>query len=317
MAGQGTDTILSQNEFNERLARLVKNVSSRVVVREETLRHVLLGLFTDGHVLLEDTPGVGKTLLAKTIAHSIDGRFARIQCTPDLLPSDITGSSIYNMKEGRFDFVPGPVFANILLADEVNRTGPRTQSALLESMAEKQVSADGVMHALPRPFMVIATQNSSESHGIFPLPDSQLDRFLISMSLGLPSAEDEVEILSREEHGASDVSHVLTSGDILAMQELVTAVSVALPVKEYIVALCRATREHPLIRRGVSPRGSVSLQRAAQGWAAFGGRGFLSPDDVKHVAPLVLAHRLLTRPGANIAPAELIREILTTVPVPL
>lgn len=221
------------------------------------------------------------------------------------------------MREGRFEFVPGPVFANVLLADEINRTSPRTQSALLEAMAEGQVSADGIVHSLPKPFLVIATQNSSESHGIFPLPDSQLDRFMVSMSLGLPTAEDEVEILSREEHGPTEVSPVLSADDVLAMQEVVMRVNVGLPVKEYVVAICRATREHPLMRRGVSPRGAVMLQRAGQGLAAFSGRAFLTPDDVKQAAPLVLPHRVALRPGSSVPASEVIVEILSTVTVPL
>jgi MoxR-like ATPase len=317
MAESGLGFVLDQADFDERLSRLERNVAVRVVVRGQTLRHVLLGLFAGGHVLLEDTPGVGKTLLSKTLAQSIDGRFSRIQFTPDLLPSDVTGSSIYNMREGRFEFVPGPVFTNILLADEINRTSPRTQSALLEAMAEGQVSADGIVHTLPRPFLVIATQNSSESHGIFPLPDSQLDRFMVSMSLGLPTAEDEVEILSREEHGAAEVTPVLSADDVLAMQDVVMRVNVALPVKEYVVAICRGTREHPLIRRGVSPRGAVMLQRAGQGLAAFSGRTFLTPDDVKQAASLVLPHRIALRPGSNVPASEVIVEILSSVPVPL
>ena len=308
---------LTQAEFLGQLERLAANVSSRVVVAEDKLKFVLLGLLTDGHILLEDTPGVGKTLLAKTLAQSIDGEFARVQCTPDLLPSDITGSSIYNMRDSDFEFQPGPIFANVLLADEINRTGPRTQSALLEAMAEGQVSMDGEVRQLPKPFIVIATQNSSESHGIYPLPDSQLDRFLIWMSLGQPSAEEQVRILSLEENGPDEVRPVITSGDVLGMQTVVRAVSVATPVKEYIVALCRATGEHSLALRGVSPRGSVLLQRASQGWAAMAGRDYVLPDDVKAVASIVLTHRVVSRPGSSISAAELVGEALGSVSVPL
>ncbi|MCH9011318.1 MAG: AAA family ATPase, partial [Chloroflexi bacterium] len=182
--------------FQELVSSLVENIAKAVVISQESIRFVVLGLITQGHILLEDTPGVGKTLMAKTLANSIQGKFSRVQCTPDLLPSDITGTSIFNMKESHFEFRPGPVFSNILIADEINRTGPRTQAALLEAMAEFQVSADGDIYPLPRPFLVIATQNMAESHGVFPLPDSQLDRFLIRMSLGIPSVEQEVEILS-------------------------------------------------------------------------------------------------------------------------
>ena len=267
--------------------------------------------------MLEDAPGVGKTLMAKTLAHSIRGKFSRIQCTPDLLPSDITGTSVFNMKESSFEFKPGPVFSNILLADEINRTGPRTQSALLESMAEFQVSADGQVYLLPRPFMVIATQNSMESHGVFPLPNSQLDRFLLWMSLGLPTASQEVEILTRAEHGLPQVSPVVTADDVLAMQEVVRRVNVAQPLKEYLVNLARASREHPMVVQGVSPRGTVLLQQAAQGWAAFEDRDFLIPEDVKRVAPMVLPHRIGMRHVSDMSPRDIVREILETVPVPL
>ena len=308
---------ISQERFQNRLDRLTANVTDRVIVTEDKLRFVLLGLLTDGHILLEDTPGVGKTLLAKTLAQSIDGEFARVQCTPDLLPSDITGSFIYNQREVSFEFLPGPIFSNVLLADEVNRTGPRTQSALLEAMGEGQVSMDGEIRKLPRPFIVIATQNSVESHGIFPLPDSQLDRFLVSTSLGRPSADDEVRILSLEESGPDTVRPVLTAADVLGMQARVRSVSVAMPVKQYIVALCRATGEHPLAQRGVSPRGTVLLQRASQGWAAMDGRDYVLPDDVKTVAPAVLTHRMVARPGSAITPAELVGEALSDTPVPL
>ncbi len=308
---------MGQRQFQEKLQALIANISRVVVCDEEIVRQVLLGLLADGHILLEDTPGVGKTLMAKTIAQSIEGKFTRVQCTPDLLPSDITGTSIFNLLEARFEFRPGPVFANILLADEINRTGPRTQSALLEAMAEGQVTADGAVHALPRPFMVIATQNLAESHGVFPLPDSQLDRFLISMSMGLPTPDQEIEILSRAEHGLVGASPVLTTEDVLAMQEVVQRVNVALPVKEYLVNIARATREHPLVTRGVSPRGSVLLLHAAQAWAAFEGRDFLVPEDVKYTAPLVLPHRIALRLGSSMTRAEVVREVLRSVPVPV
>jgi MoxR-like ATPase len=224
---------------------------------------------------------------------------------------------VFNVQESRFEFRPGPVFSNILVSDEINRTGPRTQSALLEAMAEFQVSADSQVHHLPRPFMVIATQNIAESHGIFPLPDSQLDRFLISMSLGLPTAPQEIEILSRAEHGLPEVSPVVTTEDVLAMQEVVKQVAVALPVKEYLVNLARASREHPMAVRGISPRGTVLLQQSAQGWAAFEGRAYLVPEDVKRVAPHVLPHRIVVRTASDVSRVEIIQEILETVPVPL
>jgi MoxR-like ATPase len=315
--GARTPSASTLQRYQELVTGLMDAISSTVVVSETSVRYVLLGLVAQGHILLEDSPGVGKTLLAKTLAQCIQGRFSRIQCTPDLLPSDITGTTIFNMKENHFEFKPGPVFCNVLVADEINRTGPRTQSALLEAMAEFQVSADGEVLPLPRPFMVIATQNMAESHGVFPLPDSQLDRFLICMSLGLPSASQEVEILSRAERSLPAVSPVLTTQDILALQEVVRGVRVALPLKEYMVNLARASREHPMVLRGVSPRGTVLLQRAAQGWAAFEGRSYVIPEDVKQVAPVVLPHRMATRASSNVERAALVLEILQTVPVPL
>ncbi len=308
---------LDQQGFQQLVQALIGNISRSVVISEESIRYVLLGLVSQGHILLEDTPGVGKTLMAKTLAQSIQGRFSRVQCTPDLLPSDITGTSIFNMQQNLFEFKPGPVFSNVLIADEINRTGPRTQAALLEAMAEFQVSADGDVYLLPRPFMVIATQNMVESHGIFPLPDSQLDRFLISMSLGLPSSAQEIEILSRAEHGTQEVSTVLTTQDVLAMQATVKQVQVGLPMKEYLVNISRATREHPQVSRGASPRGTVLLQGAAQGWAAFEGRNFLIPEDVKKVAPIVLPHRIATHPGSDMHNRDIVHEILDNVAVPV
>lgn len=308
---------LDQKRFQELVHALVGNISSSVVISEESIRYVLLGLVAQGHILLEDTPGVGKTLMAKTLAQSIQGHFSRIQCTPDLLPSDITGTSVFNMQQNHFEFKPGPVFSNILIADEINRTGPRTQAALLEAMAEFQVSADGDVYLLPRPFMVIATQNMVESHGIFPLPDSQLDRFLIRMSLGLPSPAQEIEILSRAEHALEGVSPVLTTQDVIGMQATVKRIQVALPLKEYLVNISQATREHALVSRGVSPRGTVLLQSAAQGWAAFEGRDFLIPEDVKKVTHLVLPHRIACHPGADMDNNDIVQEILEKVPVPV
>ena len=313
-AGPGTET---RRRFGELVESLTQNVSRTVVASEESVRSVLLALVAQGHLLLEDAPGVGKTLMAKTLARSISGSFSRVQCTPDLLPSDITGTSVFNMHESRFEFKPGPVFSNILLADEINRTGPRTQSALLEAMAEFQVSADGEALPLPKPFMVIATQNMLESHGVFPLPDSQLDRFLIRTILGLPSVDQEVEILSRAEHGLQEPSAVVSTDDVVAMQEVVRRVNVALPLKEYLAGLAKASREHPLVSMGISPRGTVLLQQAAQGWAAFEDRNYVVPEDVKRVAPMVVSHRIFRRPGSEVTQEEIVQEILETVPVPL
>ena len=303
--------------FQDRFSALVYNITQVVVAPERIIHLPLLGLFAQGHVLLEDLPGVGKTLLAKTIARSIETRFSRIQFTPDLLPTDITGTSIFDLKNSRFEFVPGPVFANIVLADEVNRTGPRTQSALLEAMGEHQVTVDGELRPLPRPFMVIATQNLVESHGTFPLPNSQLDRFMISMSIGLPNRQQELEILTRSEHGLPEAKPVLSAEEVVEMQDMVKQVELALPVKQYIVNLVEATREHPGTAVGVSPRGAVSLVRAAQGWAAFDGRDYVVPEDIKDVAPMVLGHRIILVGGSAADPKDIVGEVLDRVPVPL
>jgi MoxR-like ATPase len=303
--------------FQDRFSALSDNVSRVVVTSNRPLRFALLGLFGQGHILLEDLPGVGKTLLAKTIARSISGRFTRIQFTPDLLPTDITGTSIFDMRSSQFGFVPGPIFANIVLADELNRTGPRTQSALLESMGEHQVTVDGAPRALPRPFMVIATQNLAESYGTFHLPNSQMDRFLVSASIGLPTPDQEMEILRRSERGSIEVEPVLSPDEVVDMQEIVRQVRVAAPVKEYIVRLVGATRQLPSVAVGVSPRGAVALLRASQTWAAFEGRSFVVPEDVKEVAPEVLAHRLIQEGANSLAPKELVRDLLDSVPVPV
>ena len=311
------DDAETRSQFQERFSALTSNVAGVVVASQRTIHFALLGLFAQGHILLEDLPGVRKTLMAKTIAQSIAGRFSRIQFTPDLLPTDITGTSIFDMKHNQFEFIPGPIFANIVLADEVNRTGPRTQSALLEAMGEHQITADGVLRPLPRPFMVIATQNLVESYGTFPLPNSQLDRFLVSMNIGLPTPQQELEILDRSEHSLPEVAPVLSADEVVEMQELVQQVRAALPVKQYIVNLVASTREHSAVFAGVSPRGAVSLLRAAQGWAAFGGRDFVVPEDVKEVAPLVLTHRIMVDSGAGVPAKDIITELLDSVPVPL
>ena len=311
-AGEG----LSE-DFHDRLQALFGNIRRVVVANPQVVRLAVLGLLSEGHVLLDDYPGVGKTLLAKALAQSIQADFKRIQFTPDLMPSDITGSSIYNPSSGEFQFVPGPVFANIVLADEINRSSPRTQSALLEAMGEGQVTYDGVLHPLPRPFFVISTRNLVEAHGTYPLPQGQLDRFLLSFNIGYPGLDQQVEILERHEHGLADVGPVLTVDDILAMQDQVRSVEVARPVKEYIARIVAETRSSPEIAVGVSPRGAVLLQRAAQGWAAMEGRGFVTPDDVKAVAPAVLQHRLSPRSIQPGAVEECLASVLDTVPVPL
>ena len=309
--------VLDAPAFERHYRQVLDTIRRVVVTAPETPMLALLGLFTNGHVLVEDRPGVGKTLLAKTLAQSVHGAFSRIQFTPDLLPSDITGSSIYNPQEGRFTFIPGPVFTNILLADELNRTNPRTQSALLEAMAERQVTVDGVSRPLPQPFMVIATQNPLESSGTFPLPETELDRFLVRISIGMPSPKDEMEILLRAEHEQHAVAPVLTASQVLAMQGFVRRVQVSHPVKEYLLRLAAAVRQHPDVRRGMSPRGSVQLQRASQGWAAFHGRTFVTPDDVQAVASSVIAHRLLVDDREPSRAVAVVRHAVASVPVPV
>jgi MoxR-like ATPase len=304
-------------EFLQRVQAVVDNVRQVVVASPDIVKMSLMGLLCQGHILLDDFPGVGKTLLAKALAQSLRADFKRIQFTPDLLPTDITGSSIYNPGEGNFKFMPGPIFANIVLADEINRSSPRTQSALLEAMGEGYVTFDGVARPLPRPFFVIATRNLAEMHGTFPLPQSQLDRFLLSFGIGYPNLEQEVEILERHEHGEVSLKPVLTADDIVAMQEEVFRVEVARPVKEYIANIAAETRKSAEIAIGVSPRGAVFLQRAAQARAAMEERNFVTPDDVKVVAPAVLRHRILPRSSAPDAVAKSVEAILHTVPVPL
>ncbi len=304
-------------EFTYRVQAVVDNIRQVVVASPDVIKMSLLGLLCQGHVLLNDFPGVGKTLLAKALAQSLQANYKRIQFTPDLLPTDITGSSIYNPANGNFKFVPGPIFANIVLADEINRSSPRTQSALLEAMGEGHVTLDGITHPLPKPFFVIATRNIAETHGTFPLPQSQLDRFLLSFGIGYPELEEEVEILERHEHGESSLSPVLTADDISNMQDQVCLVEVARPVKEYIANIVAETRASAEIAIGVSPRGAVFLQRAAQARAAIEGRGFAAPDDVKAVSLAVLRHRILTRSSEPDSPAKCLEAILNTVPVPL
>jgi len=305
------------NQLAGRVQTVIDNIRTVVVARPEVIRMSLLGLLCQGHVLLDDFPGVGKTLLAKALAQSLHADFKRIQFTPDLLPTDITGSSIYSPTDSSFQFVPGPIFANIVLADEINRSSPRTQSALLEAMGEGRVTFDGISHELPRPFFVIATRNLAESHGTFPLPQSQLDRFLLSFGIGYPGINEEVEILERHEHGEVSLKPVLTADELADMQAQVYRVEVARPVKEYIAGIVAATRESGEIAIGVSPRGAVFLQRAAQAWAAMAGRDFVAPDDVKAVAQPVLHHRIVPRSATTGSPDGCIDAILNTVPVPL
>ncbi|MBM3187206.1 MAG: MoxR family ATPase [Chloroflexi bacterium] len=277
---------------------VIDNVDRVIVGKRGAIELLVVALFCEGHVLIEDVPGVGKTMLARSIAISLGCTFKRLQCTPDLLPNDITGVSVFNQKTGEFEFRPGPAFVNILLADEVNRATPRTQSALLESMGEYQVTVDGVTRPLPRPFMVMATQNPIEYEGTFPLPEAQLDRFLMRINLGYPTEAEEGQILInlRRNHPIESLKQVVDSHELLARQSEVWDVNVDETVRSYIVRLVHRTRQHYDLALGASPRGSLGLFKAAQALAAIQGRDYVLPDDVKHLAPYVLGHRLIIKP---------------------
>jgi MoxR-like ATPase len=281
------------------------------------IEQVLACLLARGHLLLEDLPGLGKTTLAKALARVVGGRFARVQCTPDLLPGDITGFSVFNQKTREFEFLPGPVFADVLLADEINRTTPRTQSALLEAMAERQVTVDNVCHALAPTFFVIATQNPVEHHGTYPLPEAQLDRFAMKLSIGYPERNDELELLAGavgDLAGTPRVERVLEVRQLAGLQERVAAVAISLNVRSYLVDLGRATRSHPQVTLGLSPRGLLLWQRVAQAWAFLRQRPFVTPDDVQQVAQPVLGVRLGLAPDAA---GNVLKQILDAVPVPV
>ena len=298
------------------LARLTEAVKAAVVLRDDTVRLALVALLARGHVLLEDVPGVGKTLLARTLAQALGGEFKRVQFTPDLLPADVTGGNIFDPKTAEFHFRPGPVFANIVLADEINRGTPRAQSSLLEAMGESSVSVDGTTHPLPDPFLVIATQNPIEQYGTFPLPESELDRFTMQLRLGRPDEVQAREILRRHEHAEPrrDGEAVCTLDTIRRVQRDVLEVHVSEAARAYIAAITIATREHPQVGLPASPRASVAVLRAAQAFAVHGGRGWVLPDDVKAVSPAVLSHRLGV---TSASPEDVVGEILGTVPVPL
>jgi MoxR-like ATPase len=304
------------------MASMVDSVERVITGKREAVELAMCALFGGIHLLIEDVPGVGKTMLARSIARSIDGAFKRIQGTSDLLPSDITGATMYDQATSAFNFVPGPVFANVLLFDEINRTGPKTQSALLEVMDEGSVSVDGNVYELPRPFFVAATRNPIEHHGTFPLPEGELDRFGISIAIGYPDAAAESEIVAKQlvTHPLEDLEPVLSPDEVVAHQNAVRTVHVESSVLDYIVAISRATREQPEVSLGASPRGSVALTRAAQARAVLSGRDFVTPDDVKYVAPSVLAHRVLLTGevgGTADAAREIVMRVLDTVEAPV
>ncbi len=302
--------------------QVIDNVEKVIIGKRAAIELVVLALLCEGHVLLEDVPGSGKTMLARSVAVSIGSSFKRIQCTPDLMPNDVTGVSIFNQKNGEFEFRPGPIFVNILLADEINRATPRTQSALLEAMQEQQVSVDGTTRELPRPFLVLATQNPIEYEGTFPLPEAQLDRFLICLSLGYPSRQDERQILVnlRREHPITHLGKVVSGDDLLTFQRQVWDVYVDETLQEYIVALAEATRAHPDLALGISPRGSLALFKAAQALAAVRGRDHVIPDDIKYLVPVTMSHRLIVRPEAQLrgrSAGSILQDVLKNTPLDL
>jgi MoxR-like ATPase len=302
--------------------QIIANVEKVIVGQREAIELLLTALLCEGHVLIEDVPGVGKTMLARALAASLGVNFKRLQCTPDLLPNDVTGVSVYNQQSGQFDFIPGPAFANILLADEINRATPRTQSALLECMGERQVTVDGMTRSLVRPFIVLATQNPIEYEGTFPLPEAQLDRFLIKMKLGYldPATESQMLLNLQRQHPIEMVSAVVDGACVPDLAHLVWDVHVDDTVREYIVRLVNATRSQPDLLLGASPRGSLALYKTCQAWAALRGRDYVLPDDVKRLAPLTLAHRCLVHPESALrgrTAAAIIIDLLNRVPLDL
>jgi len=301
---------------------ITKNVEKVIIGKAEAIELVMVALLCDGHILIEDVPGVGKTMLARSVAISLGGQFKRLQCTPDLLPNDVTGVSVFNQQTGQFEFRSGPVFVNILLADEINRATPRTQSALLEAMQEQQVTVDGITHALPRPFLVMATQNPIEYEGTFPLPEAQLDRFLMRLSVGYPAAPDEKALLThlQREHPINTLKPVVDGSNLPEFQKMVWDVHVDDTLQDYIIRLVSATRSHPDMALGASPRASLALFKASQALAALRGRDHVIPDDIKYLVPVTMAHRLIVTSEAELrghSAAAIIKDLLTNTPLDL
>ena len=301
--------------------RLITNLEKVIVGKRPTIELIVTGLLCQGHVLIEDVPGVGKTVLARSLAKSLGCSFNRLQFTPDMLPSDVTGVSIYEQAKQTFEFRPGPVFAQVVLVDEINRATPKTQAALLEAMEERQVTVDGKTHPLPKPFMVLATQNPIEYEGTFPLPEAQLDRFMMRVRMGYPSPDDEIEVLNRQQlrHPIETLEAVIKTKELLEAMDDIRKVYVSEPVKRYVVDLINRTRENTDVYLGASPRGSLALFRTGQAMAALAGRDYVLPDDIKELAVPVLAHRVIVGPAARLrelSAEKIVREILENLPVP-
>ncbi len=313
---------MTTRELTTKIAALMEEIEKVIVGKRQTVRLTVAGMLCGGHILIEDIPGVGKTMLARALALSLDCTFRRIQFTPDLLPADVLGVSLYNQATGEFEFRPGPVFANVVLADEINRATPKSQAALLEAMEEFQVTTDGVTHVLPKPFFVIATENPIEYEGTFSLPEAQLDRFMMRVSLGYPSPADEVDILTRQvkQHPIHRVQPVLSRDEVLGLQEAVRDVHIDDSLKGYAVELVDRSRSHPTVQLGASPRGSLALMRCAQAVAAIAGRGEVIPEDIKGVAHAVLGHRIIVKPEQRIrgtTSEQVVGDILRSVDVPV
>jgi MoxR-like ATPase len=310
------------NRIRDTGARVKENVERVIVGKSEVVELAIVALLCEGHVLIEDVPGIGKTMLAKSLARSLGCSFRRIQCTPDLLPSDVTGTYIFNQKTSDFEFRAGPIMAQVVLADEINRATPRTQSALLEAMQEYQVTAEGETKPLPRPFMVLATQNPIELEGTFPLPEAQLDRFLLNIKIGYPAQEDDRVILARfrQTDPLEELTSVVTADELLEMQTACREIHVAADVEDYIIRLIHATRQTETVELGASPRAMLALYRASQALAALRSRAFVIPDDVKYLVPFVLVHRIIPRAESHLrgqTASETLREIVESVPVPV